>query len=78
MSFCDDWPKMLDGRDFDGRNLLNLVRMGHSPFKGVWDVNLLIREIEEHLNTQVMDIPTVYNGSNNYAVGSWRRQHAGL
>ncbi|KFY95009.1 hypothetical protein V498_03581 [Pseudogymnoascus sp. VKM F-4517 (FW-2822)] len=66
MGFRDDWPQMPDGSDFDGKQLLTLVRGGNSPFHGVWDVNLLIQEIEENLDTQVVDIPQVYNGSNNY------------
>ena len=37
-----------------------------APPEGVWDVKLLIREIEENLGAQVIDIPFVYNGSNNY------------
>ncbi|KAF8804222.1 hypothetical protein BYT27DRAFT_7259404 [Phlegmacium glaucopus] len=52
MAFRDDWPNMQDGIDFDGKQLLTLVRSGNSPFHGVWDVNLLIREIEENLGTQ--------------------------
>jgi hypothetical protein len=55
MSFRDDWPKMPDGSDFDGMELLKLARSGNSPFHGVWDVNLLIQEIEKNLNTQVVD-----------------------
>ncbi|KAJ4307449.1 hypothetical protein N0V84_012723 [Fusarium piperis] len=66
MSFRDDWPKMPDGTDFNGQQLLALVRNGASPFRQAWDVNLLIREIEENLGTQVIDIPFVYSGSNNY------------
>ncbi|KDQ58297.1 hypothetical protein JAAARDRAFT_78600 [Jaapia argillacea MUCL 33604] len=66
MYFRDDWPKMPDGSEFDGTQLLTLVRVGNSPFDSVWDVNLLIREIEEHLGVQVIDIPFVYKGSNNY------------
>jgi hypothetical protein len=66
MSFRDDWPKMPDGRDFDGRHLLTLVRSGNSPFQDKWDVNLLIQEIEENLGAQVVDIPFVSKGSNNY------------
>ena len=57
---------MADGSDYDGRNLLPLTRDGHSPFADRWDVNLLIREIEDELGTQVVDIPTVSMGSNNY------------
>lgn len=66
MSFRDDWPKMPDGSDFDGQQLLTLARSGNSPFNEVWDVNLLIREIEENFGSQVIDIPFIYNGSNNY------------
>lgn len=62
----DEWPKMPDGNDFDGKQLLTLVRSGNSPFHGLWDVNLLIREIEEHLDAHVIDIPFIYKGSNNY------------
>jgi hypothetical protein len=62
----DEWPEMPDGIDFDGKQLLTLVRDGNSPFHGVWDVNLLIQEIEKNLDTQVIDIPQVYYGSNNY------------
>lgn len=66
MSWRDDWPKMPDGSDFNGKDLLTLVRNGNSPFHGVWDVNLLIREIEEGIGAQVIDIPATYKGSNNY------------
>jgi hypothetical protein len=66
MSFRDDWPKMPDGSDFDGKQLLTLIRSDNSPFYGVWDVNLLIREVEENLGAQVIDIPIIYKGSNNY------------
>ena len=66
MGFRDDWPKMPDDSDFDGKQLLTLVRSGNSPFHGVWDVNLLIREIEENLGVQVIDILVIYKGSNNY------------
>ena len=62
----DEWPKMPDGNDFDGKQLLTLARSGNSPFHGLWDVNLLIREIEENLDTHVIDIPVISTGSNNY------------
>lgn len=58
MSFRDDWPKMPDGSDFDGKQLLTLVHSGNSPFHGVWDVNLLIREIEENHGKMSNDLPT--------------------
>jgi hypothetical protein len=66
MSVLDDWPKMPDGRDYDGKQLLALVRSGNSPFHDTWDVNLLIREIEDRLGAEVVNIPCVYNGANNY------------
>ncbi|KAH8164458.1 hypothetical protein CIB48_g3778 [Xylaria polymorpha] len=68
MPFRDHWPKMPDGRNFDGQHLLTLVRSGNSPFHDTWDVNLLIQEIEENLCSQVIDIPCVSNGSNNYGI----------
>lgn len=66
MSVRDEWPQMTDGSDFDDKELLTLIRSGNSPFHGVWDVNLLLREIEENLGGQVSDIPVVSSGSNNY------------
>ena len=66
MSFRDDSPEMPDGSAFDGTQLLTLVRSGNSPMSRVWDVNLLIREVEEVLGSEVIDIPTVTKGSNNY------------
>ena len=66
LSWRDDWPVMPDGSDFDGEDLLTLVRAGNSPFNGVWDVNLLIQEIEENLGSRVTDILAVNKGSNNY------------
>ena len=62
----DDWPKIPDGSKYDGNELLALVRSGNSPFHGVWDVNLLIREIEDNLGAQLIDIPAIYYGSNNH------------
>ncbi|EPE06693.1 3-hydroxybutyryl- dehydratase [Ophiostoma piceae UAMH 11346] len=66
MSFRDEWPTMPDGRDFDGKQLLDLVRSNKSPFQSVWDVNQLVGEVEKALGAQVVDIPVVYKGSNNY------------
>lgn len=39
---------------------------GASPFGRVWDVKLLIREVEKNVGAQVIDVPFVYNGANNY------------
>ncbi|KAL8354468.1 hypothetical protein RB601_004051 [Gaeumannomyces tritici] len=69
MYLQDPWPKLPDGTNFDGKQLFSLVRSGKSPFDGAWDVNLLIREIEESLGAEMTDIPFVYNGSNNYHKG---------
>jgi hypothetical protein len=57
---------MVDGQQYDGKKLMQLIRDGKSPFHGVWDVKLLIKEIEENLDTKVVDIPYVGKGSNNY------------
>jgi hypothetical protein len=66
MYWRDEWPSTPSGKPYDGKHLLDLVRRGKSPFCGVWDVRLLIREIEEQLNTKVTDIPIIAKGSNNY------------
>ncbi|XDG01790.1 hypothetical protein ABKA04_001405 [Annulohypoxylon sp. FPYF3050] len=59
---------MPDGRSFNGQHLLTLTRNGNSPFHDKWDVNLLIHEIEENFHAQVLDIPYVSKGSNNYGI----------
>lgn len=66
MYLRDDWPSMPDGEPYDGKNLLQLTLDGKSPFDRVWDVRLLIQEIEEHLYMKVTDIHFVDKGSNNY------------
>jgi hypothetical protein len=33
MYIDDDWPKEGDGSDYDGKQLLQLVRSGNSPFR---------------------------------------------
>ncbi|KAJ5915585.1 hypothetical protein N7466_011518 [Penicillium verhagenii] len=66
MGCQDDWPAMADGSQYDGKQLITLVREGKSPFQGLWNVNLLIQEIEKHIGSQVVDIPAVEKGSNNY------------
>jgi hypothetical protein len=62
----DGWPNMPGDTEYDGKGLLALVRAGNSPFKHVWDANLLIQEVEKIMGTQVFDIPFVSKGSNNY------------
>lgn len=68
---------MPDGTPYDGKNLLDLVRTGQSPFDGVWDAKLLIQEIEDKLNTRITGIPAVSKGSNNYGfhITSTARPH---
>ncbi|KAK3679992.1 hypothetical protein LTR78_000369 [Recurvomyces mirabilis] len=57
---------MPDGSKFDDLGLLALVRSCNSPFKQDWDVEQLIAEVEQNLGTTVVDIPMLYNGSNDY------------
>ena len=64
--FRDEWPSTPSGEPYDGMHLMDLVRDGKSPFDGVWDVQLMIHEIEEQLDSVVTDIPVVAKGSNNY------------
>ncbi|EAQ90081.1 hypothetical protein CHGG_06700 [Chaetomium globosum CBS 148.51] len=71
----DDWPKMPDGYDFDGRHLLTLVRYGSSPFDNEWDVNLLIQEMEDKFLALVVDIPQVSKGYNHYSCLLSRAAH---
>ncbi|KAL8755704.1 MAG: hypothetical protein Q9184_004719 [Pyrenodesmia sp. 2 TL-2023] len=66
MAWRDEWPLGPDGQDYDGKRLMDLIRHNSSPFRASWHVELLIREIEEKLGTEVTDIPMVYKGSNNY------------
>ena len=65
--YCgDDWPLVADGSDYDGKDLLKLVREGKSPFKNDWDVELLLQEVDSVLKSKVHDIVIVTEGSNNY------------
>ncbi|KAG6808147.1 hypothetical protein H0H93_000517, partial [Arthromyces matolae] len=59
---------MADGKAYDGMNLLDLVHNGESPFAGNWDVNLLIKEVEDTLGAHVVDIPAVTYGIRNYGL----------
>jgi hypothetical protein len=66
MAVEDNWPMMPDGTDYDGKNLLALVRSERSPFDKDWDVKLLIHEIEKVADAQIIDIPAIKKGSNHY------------
>jgi hypothetical protein len=54
--------------EYDGTDLLELVRKNESPFRADWDVNQLIKEAEERLYTQVVDVPFIHKGSNHYGL----------
>lgn len=69
-SRCEPWPRMPDGRKWDGKGLLGLVRDGRSPFGNVWDVKLLLREVEDHAHGTIIDTPKVHSGANHYACTS--------
>lgn len=62
----DEWPEAPDGSPWDGKNLLRLLRDGASPFRKIWDAKLLLREVEKITETQVVDVPEVFTGTNNY------------
>ncbi|KAH7405682.1 3-hydroxybutyryl-CoA dehydratase [Phaeosphaeria sp. MPI-PUGE-AT-0046c] len=68
MGWRDDWPLTADGHAYDGQNLFRMAQRGKSPFSGAWDVNLLIKEIEENLQVRIIDLPFVDKGSNNYGI----------
>ncbi|KAH7244950.1 hypothetical protein B0J15DRAFT_564806 [Fusarium solani] len=62
----DEWPQMLDGSQWDGLNLLDLLSRGQSPFGPILDANLLLQEVKDKLSAEVIDIPRVHTGANNY------------
>lgn len=62
----DDWPLMPDGTDWNGKDLLELIRDGSSPFGNVWDVRILLEEVETQVQARVVGIPRVHAGANNY------------
>jgi hypothetical protein len=61
----DDWPELPDGTPYDGTQILALIAANNDPF-GSWDIRLLTQQIEESLNTRVVDIPLITKGSNKY------------
>lgn len=58
---CDKWPTLPDGQEYDGKQLLALVRDGNSPFNCV-DVNLVIQEVEAAVGATIVDTPIVTKG----------------
>lgn len=56
MAWRDDWPAGPDGKEYDGKHLMDTVRNNSSPFRASWDVQLLIRVVEVNLRVQMTDI----------------------
>jgi len=48
------------------QNLLSLAATDQRPFAKEWDIHILFAELEERLGSQVIDIPAVDKGSNDY------------
>ena len=57
---------MVDGEEYDGKQLLELANAGKNPFEGQWSVQTLLEEIESHVGVQIADISLVAKGSNNF------------
>jgi hypothetical protein len=34
LCWCDEWPRMVDGEEYDGKQLLELANAGKNPFEG--------------------------------------------
>lgn len=62
----DVWPKGEDGADWDGKDLLAFTNKNKSPFREIWDVRLLFREIQSTIHSAVVDVPSVYHGTSNF------------
>lgn len=72
--YCEeDSTSDLRCTNFQGKDLVGLIRCGTSPYDGTWDAHLLLRDIEENLGTEVVNIPCVYTGRKNYVGSSVRR-----
>ncbi|KAK3380345.1 hypothetical protein B0T24DRAFT_191041 [Lasiosphaeria ovina] len=61
-------PRCQMAATLTAKELLALLRSCNTPFHGLWDADVLIREVEENLGAEVIDIPVVYKGSNNYGL----------
>ncbi|KAK0713928.1 hypothetical protein B0T26DRAFT_813701 [Lasiosphaeria miniovina] len=59
MAWPDEWLTMPNGEPYDGKDLLNLVHSGKSPFDGTWDVKLLVYETEDELKTRCSNKPDI-------------------
>jgi hypothetical protein len=66
MYYCDDWPRKVDGNEYGYDEMIVLLRSGGNPFKGQWDVQQLTNKVEQHVNTRVVGIQHIINGTNSY------------
>ena len=61
----DEWPSHA-GVVYDGRGLLELLGQSRNPFRGQWDPQQLVNEVEEHVEGRIVEIPFIAKGSNNF------------
>ncbi|PWI68147.1 hypothetical protein PCL_02548 [Purpureocillium lilacinum] len=69
-NILDPWPTSADGTEWDGRGLLGLVQQGldpfGNPFRGKLDTRALFVEIEQCLESTIVDIPLVSYGAHYF------------
>ncbi|OAQ89478.1 hypothetical protein VFPFJ_05889 [Purpureocillium lilacinum] len=69
-NILDPWPTSTDGTEWDGRGLLGLVQQGldpfGNPFRGKLDTRALFVEIEQCLESTIVDIPLVSYGAHYF------------
>lgn len=65
-ALLDQWPRSTDGQDWDGTNLLSLLRLNQNPFQETLDINSLMVEIEYTLSKEICDVPKVTHGANHF------------
>ncbi|PHH64758.1 hypothetical protein CDD81_4020 [Ophiocordyceps australis] len=61
-----EWPILHNGSYWDGTNLRKLVYEGKSPFKDVFDVDRLTRDLSKTAHSALFDIIKVSGGANHY------------
>lgn len=57
---------MAEGTEGITKALFGLMRDSSSPSGNIWDVRLLLEEVETQVQARVVDIPQVLIGENNY------------
>jgi len=69
-NILDPWPTSAAGTEWDGRGLLGLVQQGldpfGNPFGGKLDTRALFVEIEQCLESTIVDIPLVSYGAHYF------------